>query len=213
MPQLSEEVRAIVGFAAASKVPHRIASTYRLTATRHGWPGTNGWGLAVDVAGPRPGRDTPELKAVFDSFWLVRHQLRELYYSGPGVTHNVRHGMVVPVTQIPNSIRQGHHDHVHISVTKGTFIQWPGAITTIGEAMASFPNAIDACLCPTGGVWVMGTDGGVGAYGGAPFLGSYPGLKPEDRKGIRHFLAIQATDKGYCLLADDGNPYFFPTGQ
>lgn len=42
------------------------------------------------------------------------------------------------------------------------------------EAMARFPRAVDACLAPGGGVWVVGSDGGVGAYGGAAFHGSLP---------------------------------------
>jgi hypothetical protein len=42
------------------------------------------------------------------------------------------------------------------------------------EAMARFPRAVDACLAPGGGVWVVGSDGGVGAYGGATFHGSLP---------------------------------------
>ena len=42
------------------------------------------------------------------------------------------------------------------------------------EAMARFPNAVDAVRAPGGGVWVVGSDGGVGAYGGATFHGSLP---------------------------------------
>lgn len=42
-------------------------------------------------------------------------------------------------------------------------------------AMARFPRAVDACLAPGGGVWVVGSDGGVGNYGGAAFFGSMGG--------------------------------------
>lgn len=42
------------------------------------------------------------------------------------------------------------------------------------EAMARFPRAVDACQAPGGGVWVVGSDGGVGAFGGATFHGSLP---------------------------------------
>lgn len=42
------------------------------------------------------------------------------------------------------------------------------------EAMARFPRAVDACTDGTGGVWVVGSDGGVGAFGGAAFHGSLP---------------------------------------
>lgn len=42
------------------------------------------------------------------------------------------------------------------------------------EAMARFPRAVDACTDGAGGVWVVGSDGGVGAYNGATFHGSLP---------------------------------------
>lgn len=84
-------------------------------------------------------------------------------------------------------------------------------VRTQGEAMARFPNAVDACKAPGGGVWVLGSDGGVGAYGGAPFQGSYPALPKESRQGERGFLTIAPNDRGgYDLLADDGAAYSFP---
>lgn len=124
MAKLSKEVRSILQYLDDSGIAHRDISTYRITTTRHGWPGTDGMGLAVDEAGPRPSRDSKELLNIFNAFYKVRGQLRELFYSGPGVTHNVYRGKLVPISQIPKSIRNGHHDHVHISVTKGTFIKW-----------------------------------------------------------------------------------------
>lgn len=45
---------------------------------------------------------------------------------------------------------------------------------TAEEAMARFPRAVDACTDSAGGVWVVGSDGGVGAYNGATFHGSLP---------------------------------------
>lgn len=81
--------------------------------------------------------------------------------------------------------------------------------TTPGEAMARLPNAVDACLAPGGGVWVVAKDGGVGAYGGAPFHGSYPGLPPEQRQGDRQFLSIHPHGGGYAIVADDGSVYVF----
>lgn len=42
------------------------------------------------------------------------------------------------------------------------------------EAMARFPRAVDACTDGAGGVWVVASDGGVGAYNGATFHGSLP---------------------------------------
>lgn len=47
--------------------------------------------------------------------------------------------------------------------------------TTPEEAMARFPRAVDACTDGAGGVWVVGSDGGVGAFGTADFHGSMGG--------------------------------------
>lgn len=124
MAKLSKEVLAIDKYLADSGIPHRTISTFRITKTRHGWVGTSGMGLAVDQAGPAVGWNTKELLAIFNAYYKVAGQLRELFYSGPGVTHNVYRGKLVPLSQIPKSIRDGHHDHVHISVTRGTFIKW-----------------------------------------------------------------------------------------
>jgi lysozyme len=76
----------------------------------------------------------------------------------------------------------------------------------IGAAMASFPNAVDAASRPGHfpHVWVLGKDGGVGAYPDkdCPFFGSYagPGAEPRD------FVTIEAHDDGwgYTLIAADG---------
>lgn len=91
------------------------------------------------------------------------------------------------------------------------------AITTTpsnrGAAMARFPNAVDACWSPNGGVWVLGSDGGVGAYGPAEFHGSYHDLAPEQRQGDRTFLRIVPSTlpgKAYDILGDDGSHYSFP---
>ena len=89
---------------------------------------------------------------------------------------------------------------------------WPGVdpVPANGGTMALIDNPVDACVCPTGGMWVLGADGGVGNYDGAPFHGSYPGLPANERQGTRTFLAIEATATGYVLLANDGTEYQFP---
>lgn len=73
---------------------------------------------------------------------------------------------------------------------------------------------VAAITAPEGGTWVLQRDGGVFAYLGAPFHGSYPGLPPEGRKGDRYFVGIEARGSknadGYRLLASDGNKYEFP---
>jgi hypothetical protein len=76
---------------------------------------------------------------------------------------------------------------------------------------ATIADALDA---PGGGAWVLATDGGVFAFHGAPFHGSYPGLPPSARQGgTRTFVKIDRRDDGkpgYMLIATDTATYRFP---
>ncbi len=69
---------------------------------------------------------------------------------------------------------------------------------------------VDALAAPGGGCWVLTRDGGVRAYHGAPFKGSYPGLPPEQRQGERTFVAIEALGSGYRLRSSGNEEYAFP---
>lgn len=61
---------------------------------------------------------------------------------------------------------------------------------------------------PGGGEWVLGSDGGVFAEGGAAFYGSYPGLQGQDPN--RRFSRIDpTTDGGYMLTSTSGETYHF----
>jgi hypothetical protein len=80
------------------------------------------------------------------------------------------------------------------------------------------PNVVTACAAPGGGVWSVAKDGGVGASDGAPFFGSYPGLKPEAQQGgPRYFIGIQARgqrpEDGYIIFSNDGHAYAFHPGM
>jgi hypothetical protein len=53
------------------------------------------------------------------------------------------------------------------------------------------------------GVWVLTRDGGVRAYRGARFLGSYPGLPADQRQGTRHFTDMRPNaGGGYTLVSN-----------
>lgn len=68
-------------------------------------------------------------------------------------------------------------------------------------------NVIQRVAAPGGGEWLLGDDGGVFAIGGAPYLGSYTGLAPEQRQGNRKIIGIEATPHGgYRLISDDQGP-------
>lgn len=90
-----------------------------------GTPSASGWqGLAIDAAHKRGGApNSAELLSIFSKMWDVKNQLQELYYSGPGVSYMVRNGITQIKTVIPKSIINTHHNHVHIAVRKGTFLQ------------------------------------------------------------------------------------------
>lgn len=94
---------------------------------QRGYVGNDGTNhsLALDLAGLTPSRDSQMLLLIFETLLEQRHKLRELYYSGPGATHNVYRGVVTPMRDMPRSIRDGHHDHVHVSVDKGVFLPSP----------------------------------------------------------------------------------------
>lgn len=89
------------------------------------------------------------------------------------------------------------------------------------SAMARFPNAVDACVIPgwlgpmpTGqlGVWVAGSDGGVGAFPNepglaVPFHGSVPGNKIALNAPISCIVPHGAG--GYWLIGQDGATFNF----
>lgn len=65
--------------------------------------------------------------------------------------------------------------------------------------------------CPTGGAWVLGRDGGVYAFGGAPFHGSAAGA---DYFAGRTAARLEARDDGqpgYEILDSAGEVYRYPT--
>lgn len=70
---------------------------------------------------------------------------------------------------------------------------------------------------PGGGEWVLGDDGGVFAIGGAPYLGSYHGLAPEQKQGSRSIIGIEGTAEGGYRLrssnADEAGYTFNPGGN
>jgi len=120
IPGESKEVAHMRAYVVASGVPHRVTSTVRSKLpSRHAQQGTDGQGLAVDFAGPRPSRNSPELLAIFNAFVPVEHQLYELIYSGAG--YSIKNGKRVARYAIAD-----HWDHVHVAVNRGVFIQYPG---------------------------------------------------------------------------------------
>lgn len=211
----SKELGFMRYFLKDSGLAHRVTSAVRIGATaRHWFPGTSGMGLALDISGPSYGRDTDEQLALFNMlFKTIGHQLRELYFSHPSVSLMIRKGRVVPRSQIPKSIIDGHHDHVHWSVVKGTFVKFP-IPTTFPEASQMIRNeAIAIRPTPSGqGFYIAARDGGVFPFGDAIGFGSlYDHIQHTAVDDELADLAVTSTGKGYWLLSNDGG--VFPYGD
>jgi hypothetical protein len=99
--------------------------------------------------------------------------------------------------------RQEILDKAHDLVQGGNSV--PNAVTT---------TIVDALDAPGGGAWVLATDGGVFAFHGAAFHGSYPALPPASRQGgPRTFAKIDRRDDGqpgYMLIDTANETYRFP---
>lgn len=121
----SRENAAIDAYLTAAGVAHRITSTttgVHAPNSYHFRPGTDGVGLASDIAGLRAG-DATALRAIFNAFSPVANQLAELIYYDPagGITRQVKHGQwVAAYDTAPDS-----RNHVHVAVERGTFISLP----------------------------------------------------------------------------------------
>jgi hypothetical protein len=122
MTRWSDEVHGIVAAIRATGIPHRVTDIGGPGHIRSSWHyrlGTRGAGLAVDLAGPTPSRDSPQLAAVYQA--LERHGPRcaELIYSGPGGGYWKNGRRVSPYSTA------GHHNHIHIAVPVGTVLRVP----------------------------------------------------------------------------------------
>lgn len=216
-PDCSPEVEAIIAYGTSTGVPMKVTSTLRPGAiTAAGHRSLHGQGLAVDYAAAHPGWDTDELADIFHVFLPVEKHLAELIYAGPQVSFNIKDGR-----RVGKYAQHIHHNHVHVGVRKGVLLDrlvptfLPDTIIEQapqhdGEEMA---EPVDAMCAPAGGVWVLTRDGGVRAYGGAPFHGSYPGLPEADRRATDPFVAIDPRDDGrdgYMLMNSGGALYRFP---
>lgn len=88
---------------------HRVTSTVR----SRGGKSYHETGRAVDFAGPKPAKDSPELLALY-RFWMqYAPYMAEIIYYGPG-GGGIKDGK--PFTYSA-SVQRDHHDHVHTAIT------------------------------------------------------------------------------------------------
>jgi hypothetical protein len=216
----SPEVQGIAAFLKSTGVAAVATSTLRPGAvTAAGYPSRHGMGLAVDWDAPVARDDSAELAAIFNAFLPVERHLAELIYAGPQVSFNIKHGK-----RVGKYAQAQHHDHVHVAVDKGTILAniAPSPVDEVGEIAPAPPNhqedqeemtePMDALCAPGGGTWVLTKDGGVRAYKNAPFYGSYPALRPENRQGERTFVRIEPYEDGYVLYSAGDEQYHFNSG-
>lgn len=172
---LSAEVLGIIGHVYKSGVPHRVTDVYspgvHSAGSYHYRAGTGGYGLAVDLAGPSPSRNSPQLLAIFAAFQIVESRLAELIYSG--APYSIKDGKRVRKYAIST-----HWDHVHVAVPRGTVLS-TGVITmsddpnlpNITGPVRFYPIVDSAGMC-TGYYLFSEKTGELHAYGpGAKFYG------------------------------------------
>lgn len=216
-PHCSPEVEACIAYLNTTGVPHILTSTIRPGAiTISGNASLHSVGLACDFAGPHPSVDSQALADIFHAFGPVESTLAELIYAGPQVSYNIKNGK--RVGKYAQSI---HHNHVHVGLHRGQLLNFTAplvlTIDPVGPAptdheeedMAEPVSALHAPGRPDQDVWVLTKDGGVRAYGAAPFFGSYPGLPEQDRQGVRTFVDMTPSGDGYELHGSDGSVYRF----
>lgn len=200
---MSSETTSLIAFFRASGVPGRVTDID--TPGVHSKTSRHYLGLAVDLAGPVPSRNSDALLAVYRAFLPVAGSLHELIYGGPGGGRWFYGAQIGMGAQGP-----AHENHVHVSVDRGW--RWTPPVKEI-RPMFDPPLQIVAVLdCPTGGAWLLQANGGINAVGGAPFRGieNQPFEKPY--WGSRTAARLESLGGlGYAVIAaKSGERYEYP---
>lgn len=181
----SREVRAIVEYAEATGVPHRvtdISGPGHAPNSYHYAKGSDGVGLAVDFGGAAPGVTPVTAQQMSDlcrQFRNVAPQLAELIHNGPGITWAVKDGRLVDGATVYGPVTwAAHRNHVHVAVPRGVFLTRPA--TPDHDEGGPMPNDIPQAQAPIiafvptpagDGYWIITADGAVFAFGAAKFYG------------------------------------------
>lgn len=186
---VSREAQSIIDYVAACRVPYRVTDVYgpgHAKGSYHYQAGTGGKGLAVDFGGVTPGVNpttAAQMASIYRCLLTVAGRLAELIYSGLDVdgrpviaaVHNGRR--VDGASFFGPAVWRDHFDHVHVAVTRGTFLADP--LEVKGDVMAEQTDVHRAQapvvafqLTPTGnGYYIVTADGEVFAFGDAQYLG------------------------------------------
>lgn len=181
----SDEVRALRKLAqiAGWCVTSTTGGTHAPTSWHYA-PGTDGKGLAVDLASRVAPGDIGGMLAINDQIiqMIPLSMIKELIFAG-GVC--VKNGHIVDgLRTFGRDVLAAHGYHVHLAVVRGfTYTGGP-------EMPADDPNKVNLnapivgmAATPTGkGFWLCAADGGVFAFGDAPFIPTnVEYVKPDDR--------------------------------
>lgn len=148
--------------------------------------GTDGKGLAVDLVDPSgPGWDSEALLTINEQIirYIPLTLIKELIYSGPG-NICVKNGSVVPARYYGSTVMSRHHNHIHLAVAKGFTYNSPEALLPADDPNRVNVNApiCGIAITPTNkGYLLVAMDGGVFAFGDAPYLGNVEYVKSDDR--------------------------------
>lgn len=105
---------------------------------------------------------------------------------------------------------QGGHYPIRLWEWVNSTAHDPAHVSGANEQIA---NVADAAAHPSGGAYVLGRDGGVFSFHGAPFFGSYPGLPDEAKQGERtefDSMVVHPNGDGYTITDKGGESYSFP---
>jgi hypothetical protein len=150
MTRLSREVEAIIAYLDSTGLPYRVTSTTggrHAESSRHFQEGTDGKGLAVDFAGPRP-MDIPAMLRIYRALLGEYGRLHELIFWVPGeVKILVRRRTKVVPTVYGTKVLEAHRSHVHVSTYLGTFLE-----SRRRSLSANLPSAATDSVGPQGPV-------------------------------------------------------------
>lgn len=144
---------------------------------------TNGIGRAVDLASRTGPNDAAGLVLINEQIinTIPLSMISELIFT-PGVC--VKNGRIVDgYTAFGADVMAAHNNHNHLAVIEG-FTYTGGPSVPVDDPNRSNVNApiVGIAITPSGkGYCLVAADGGVFAFGDAPFLGNVEYVKPDDR--------------------------------
>lgn len=190
---ISREVQSVIDFVESTGLPYRVSDISgpgHATGSYHYAPGTGGVGLAVDLAGAVPGvtpTTVAQMGGIYRALLTVASHLAELIHNGPGTGTAIHNGRPVDGATFYGPVTWAdHHDHVHVAVPRGTFLEPlshpPGTVQEGPMAddpnlpnlpdIAGFYPVVNTTTGECTGYYILAKDGELHAYGpGAPYYG------------------------------------------